>query len=166
MEKKSRIITVAEIPDSAIGRFWNKVKIVQNDCWLWQGALGRKGYGSFTVSRKFPTKIAHRVSYLIANRELDLDLQVCHSCDTPGCVNPDHLWQGTAKENSMDMVRKGRSPRGEKQGHSTLTKADIVAIRAMYSSGRFQQIEIAEKFKTSKGNIQHICANDTWRHIA
>lgn len=160
------LIHVRDVPDSAIGRFWNKVdKRGWDECWNWTGSLNMKGYGSFAVNRGFPTKIAHRIAYLLFTGTLNKNLFVCHSCDNPSCCNPNHLWQGTAKENSNDMVKKHRSPRGEKQGHSTLTKTDVIAIRAMYATGRFKHKEISSYFKTSKGNIQHICARETWRHL-
>lgn len=166
MAQDNEVILINEVPDKAKGRFWNKVEVSgEEECWNWIGSVNHKGYGSFSVKSSFPTKIAHRIAYLLHYGRIDLSLFVCHSCDNPSCCNPNHLWQGTAKENSSDMKRKGRSPRGVKQGHSMLSETDVLAIRAMYNTGRFEQKNIAEKFKTSKGNIHHICANNTWRHI-
>ena len=162
----NKIFAKDHIDDSVCGRFWNKVDVLEPDqCWLWKGALGRKGYGSFNVSRAFGTKIAHRVSYLIANGELDKDLLVCHSCDTPSCVNPNHLWQGTAKQNSEDMVAKGRSCKGSRQGSTTLSEKDVIAIRSCLGTGRFQQEELSKKFMVSQQTISRINNQIDWRHV-
>lgn len=160
---KSSLLTASDI-----GRFWSKVNITQNpeECWIWKGSVNNKGYGSFATPRKLKiTKISHRVAYLIHYGELDQDLLVCHECDNPSCVNPNHLFQGTAKENSQDMVKKGRSPRGSKQGLTTLTELDVVAIRECLKTGRFEQKELANKFCVSQQTISRINTRKDWRHI-
>lgn len=175
VNKKSFIgltkLKASQFDDSVKGRFWNKVKISDpSSCWEWQACKNRKGYGSFSPGRKYlsitGTKISHRFAFLFHYGEINCELQVCHSCDNPGCCNPFHLWQGTAKQNSEDMSLKGRSPRGEKQGSTNLTNADVYAIRAMYATGRFQQKEIAEKFCMTQQGIYHIINNLTWKDIA
>lgn len=78
-----------------------------NGCWIWQGSIGKSGYGSICQNR------AHRVSFFVFKpTEWDPDLLVCHSCDVPSCVNPDHLFLGTNKENTHDKIRKGREAKG------------------------------------------------------
>lgn len=79
-------------------------------CWLWIGAKDTKGYGALTSNYK--TLRAHRYSYLLHRGPIPEGLHVCHSCDTPACVNPDHLWLGTNKENHKDKIEKGRIPTG------------------------------------------------------
>ena len=88
-----------------IARFWMKVKKT-NGCWEWQGALHPGGYGRFSIKQKMYR--AHRISYWLENLNFASDLFICHKCDNPKCVNPDHLFSGSPKENTQDMIKKGR----------------------------------------------------------
>ena len=79
-----------------------------NDCWIWDGAIFKQtGYGQFG-SVKTGVHTAHKYSYQLFNGQVPEGLFVCHSCDNRLCFNPKHLWLGTAKQNSEDMVKKGR----------------------------------------------------------
>ena len=86
-------------------RFWAKVRKTE-DCWEWIAGKGGRGYGNFWYTGK--TVNAHRFSYVLTYGEFDQSLQVCHTCDNPGCVNPEHLWLGTPKDNMQDKMKKGR----------------------------------------------------------
>ena len=88
-----------------IERFNQKVKKT-GTCWLWTGALNSKGYGSMSYNGKGTS--AHRLSYILHKGEIPDGLIICHTCDTPKCVNPDHLWAGTPSENMKDMFAKDR----------------------------------------------------------
>lgn len=91
-------------------RFWQNVdkSSVHNGCWNWMGHKCR-GYGKIRRGKKMV--LSHRFSYELANGPIPDGLFVCHSCDNPSCVNPTHLWVGTAKDNVADMVAKGRASR-------------------------------------------------------
>lgn len=93
-----------------IERFWDKVDKT-NSCWLWTGAICR-GYGIFNYM--MTPQGAHRVSWKITNGEIPEGLYLCHICDVRRCVNPKHLFLGTAKDNYDDAVVKGRIIRDSK----------------------------------------------------
>lgn len=112
-EEKPRLILpkwYKQMPQSPKGsllrRFMEKVEITPT-CWNWIGAKDDKGYGRFYFNKTGQMELAHRVVWWIENHELPT-LDTCHHCDNPSCVNPDHLFQGTAKDNLQDMARKGR----------------------------------------------------------
>jgi HNH endonuclease len=90
--------------------FWTRVpKLAEHKCWKWTGYLNKAGYGEFWISRKTGRKIlAHRFSYMLKNNFDPKGFHICHKCDEPSCVNPKHLFIGTAKDNAEDCVRKGR----------------------------------------------------------
>jgi hypothetical protein len=94
-------------------RYWGKVDKVDSGCWLWRGAVSSRGYGNFTVRRK--QFGAHRYSYEMAHGPIPPGLIVCHTCDTPACVNPAHLFVGTDQDNVDDMMEKGRGNRNFKR---------------------------------------------------
>ena len=96
-------------------------------CWLWFGAGDDLGYGNLWGNNKL-TKV-HRLQWERFNGYIPSGLEVCHKCDTPACINPDHLFLGTHKENMRDSVLKGRNARGERNGRTTLTEKQALAIR-------------------------------------
>lgn len=102
-------------------RLFSKIKITENGCWEFQGWRDRDGYGRFQA---FNTRRAHRVSYILSHGPIfSDDLLVCHKCDNPPCINPDHLFLGTHKVNHTDRGNKGRQDNGRSklthcaQGH-------------------------------------------------
>jgi hypothetical protein len=149
-------------------RFFNHVgEKEENGCILWTGAIDQKGYGN--VSRE-PGKYdkAHRVAWELAKGPIPDGLFVCHDCpggDNPRCVNPEHLFLGTAKDNSEDMVDKGRSCYGEKHGQSKLTEDQVSEIISKYSSGKFSQSELAKMFNISQSSISFIIRGVNWKHL-
>lgn len=89
-------------------RFFAKVQKTDS-CWLWVGFRNSLGYGDFWVGRGKHMN-APRVSWMLHNGEIPKEIDVCHKCDNPRCVNPEHLWLGTAKDNLGDMFQKKRNP--------------------------------------------------------
>lgn len=92
--------------------FDNYIPVPESGCWLWLGGWDRKGYGK-TGGSSNSTK-THRMFFERFNGPIHHGLIVCHKCDTPACVNPAHLFQGTHKDNAEDRVRKGRSKGGRR----------------------------------------------------
>jgi len=87
--------------------FFKNIVAVPNSCWKWSGLKSIKGYGKFKDSNYLDWR-AHRASYTIYVGEIPKGMMVCHHCDNPECCNPSHLFLGTARDNSIDRVNKGR----------------------------------------------------------
>lgn len=164
---------------SAEERFLAKVNKTST-CWLWTAAKAgprRMQYGVIFYQGK--QERAHRVSYKMYVGPIPEGLFVLHTCDVPACVNPDHLWVGTQKQNMHDMIAKGRNlegetqpmhlrpacaARGEESGTSKLTDEEVVAIRELRAEG-FTHSYLAARFGVSRRNIGFICRREAWKHV-
>jgi hypothetical protein len=133
-------------------------------CWLWEGTLNRK-YGAFRrfINDKWVMYKAHRFAYEYFNGDIPKGLQVCHSCDNPRCVNPNHLWIGTAKENAEDMIKKGRKTIGIKKTGENLNKSIANEIREVFKQGGKKYPEIAKMFNTSTSQVCRVINNQIWK---
>jgi len=139
---------------SILERFESKFQKT-NGCWIWTGAKEKKGYGLFRLGTN--NKIASRVSFVLYKGEIPKGKLVCHTCDTPSCVNPDHLFLGTHKENLEDMTKKNRR-------FSILNKFDIPIIRDALAEG-FSCKQIAGYFKVTDTAIRRIRNNQVWLSV-
>src|ERR1700688_660605 len=145
-------------------RFWMKVKKRKNGCWLWFGSISG-GYGTVRVP-DFGVEHAHRVSWRLVHGKIPAGMLVCHTCDVPGCVNPDHLFLGTGKDNADDRDKKGRriAPRGENVATSKLTEREVCLIKEMRTRG-IKQADLASRFHTCQTNISSIVRGVSWKHV-
>jgi hypothetical protein len=140
-------------PDS-ITRFWSKVEKTPGGCWLWAGSRtgSRMQHGQVTIRSLHgcPVK-AHRVAWLLTHGDIPDNFCVCHRCDVPLCVNPDHLFLGTQKDNLQDASRKGRLRVSRSR---RLTLAERLAI---YHAPRDRGTgaELARQYGVSKVVIHH-----------
>jgi predicted XRE-type DNA-binding protein len=144
--------------------FWDKVKKFPGDkaCWEWQSYCDKDGYGRVTIDGK--TQGAHRVSYDMANGDLDPNLVVLHRCDNPPCVRPEHLYQDTAQKNNLDKELKNRQVRGESNGTAKLNDQAIRDIKELWSQG-MSQTDIAEIWQVSQPMISNIIRKKNWLHV-
>jgi hypothetical protein len=128
-------------------------------CWMWTKSKLPHGYGIIQDNKK--KFLAHRVSWELANGPIPPGMNVCHHCDVTSCVNPDHLFLGTPKDNSQDMAKKGRSAIGERNGMAKLSREDVGAIRDALSSGAVQR-RLALRFSVSPATINMISKGHAW----
>lgn len=158
---------------------------------MWLAGVDKYGYGWFAFQGT--TVKAHRFSYFLAHPEWDLKEKkvVCHTCDTPGCVNPQHLWLGTHAENIRDRDLKGRTATGDRSGartcpsslargdangsrtkpenlhrgeqfaHAKLTENDVRKIR----KDKRTQDEIALDYCVAQSVISNVKLRKTWKHV-
>ncbi len=128
-------------------------------CWLWTRSWNRLGYGQFTTKER--PQLAHRMAWTLYRGEIPAGLSVLHHCDTPACVNPDHLFIGNHQDNSDDAYRKGRLVICERATGCKLTAEQVKAIK---DDDRRYRV-IAENYGISMGHVSEIKRRLTWKHI-
>ena len=148
-------------------RFWSKVKVLGiDDCWEWQGASDGRGYGHFSFKHRADK--APRIAWFLFSGTYPGKLDVLHKCDNPPCVNPNHLFLGTAKDNAIDMVKKGRCKSkglpGEQSGNAKLTTNQVILIKRLLALG-YGTTLIGKQFNVYPSTIHFIKQGETWRHI-
>ena len=131
----------------------------ETGCWEWTGTKIHTGYGQLTDNYK--KKSAHRASYELHIGPIPDGLYVCHTCDNPGCVCPDHLFVGTNTDNLRDMAKKGRSTRGEKSATAKLCELDVWLIRNIEG----HTCAMAEFFGVHRNTILSVRTRQSWKHI-
>ena len=152
-------------------RLYSKVAINEHSgCWEWTGST-RNGYGRIIVgSRTDGTRrneSAHRVSYALNYGEIPEGYEICHKCDNPLCINPEHLFLGTRADNIADRERKGRNVifTGEEQARAKLTKKDVKNARWERAMKGTTYQELADKYGVSKKTMINAIKGVTWKCV-
>lgn len=136
--------------------------IEENGCWIWQGCKNN-GYGQSSYRSRM--MLTHRISWIVFNGEIPKGIDVCHKCDNPSCINPEHLFLGNAKDNVNDMWTKQRkSHKGEKHPRCKLTLEQVKQIRYVDLACMTQR-DIAKKYGLTAGYIHNIKSKRTWKDV-
>lgn len=144
-------------------RLLNSIEIdEQSNCWNWTKAKHRQGYGHTAYKSKYI--LAHRLSWIIFIGDIPENNNICHKCDNPSCINPDHLFIGTQTDNVKDCKNKNRAHKshGEKHLWTKLTKSQVDEIRSE-DSKKYTRYELAEKYNISYSGIVCILKNRCWK---
>ena len=141
-------------------RFWAYVRKTDT-CWLWQGGRTGAGYGHFAPRRGFQ-RLAHRLAYTLARGAIPAGQFVLHTCDTPACVRPEHLFLGTQADNMLDKTRKNRQARGEHNGNAKLTWAQVRAMRAELAAGA-TPTQMARTYRVHRDLVYMIRSGKLWK---
>lgn len=137
-------------------QFWSKVD-KSGECWLWTAGGHKFGYGEFRIGRTLVR--AHRYSYEIHKGEIPEGLGINHTCDNPKCVNPEHLYAGTQKDNLNDALSRGRF------SNRLLTKEQVLEIKTLLSSTSINPHQISKLYKVYPTTIYDIRDGRTWTHL-
>ena len=165
-KKTTHVDAIPDLPEHRqldLVMYFNEHIVKEGDCWNWTGPKdSREGRALWSCMGGHP---AARVAYVLFRGKVG-SMCVCHKCDNPSCVNPDHLFLGTQKDNLLDMYAKGRGGTGggcrginggENHPSAKLSDADVSDIRAAYSSGRITQKALALAFGIGRPHINAIC---------
>lgn len=135
------------------------IPIPEAGCWLFEGCLTPSGYGQVRVAGR--GHLAHRITYACLVDPIPDGAHVLHRCDTPSCVNPDHLFLGNASVNAADCMAKGRKPKAEAHKSSKLTEAQVRSILLSREKGR----ALARHYGVSEALISGVRQRKLWAHV-
>lgn len=134
-----------------------------SECWLYPGTINCYGRGMYKLNGKY--WLAHRLSYTVFVGEIPSGLNVCHKCDTPDCVNPNHLFLGTTQDNVDDRVSKGRSAIGERNWNTKLSSFDVEKIKSADFSTHGSKARMARELGISQTALGYILSRRSWKYI-
>ena len=137
----------------------------QNDkgCWVWYRGKDWDGYGIISINDK--SDKAHRISYKTFVEDFPENLQVLHKCDNPSCINPDHLFLGSNKDNMHDKIKKGRDRvRGEQSVISKLNDVQVRKLREDFKNG-IKYSQLGPKYGITPEQASNIVRRKVWKHL-
>ncbi len=163
------VITIPPLTERDLARFWRRVRKGEGDeCWEWTGSHKPAGYGVIYIAgHQLHT---HRVSWAIHNGPIPDGKLICHHCDNPPCIRPDHLFAGTSSDNTQDAVRKGKLGRksvftgyqGTRNAMAKLTDDQVREIRRRYSRGNVTHAVLAAEFGVTRPHVSGIVRRKFW----
>jgi hypothetical protein len=169
--RQLKLKLLERMANSAEGRrkFWSNVdKGIDKPCWTWTAAVTPRNYGIYSMRPRTDVRVyirAHRVAYFLEHHVYADDLCVCHTCDNPRCVNPNHLFLGTSPDNTYDRNQKERQARGEGHGMAILTEKQVLEIREIREICGIEYKELARQYKVSWYTICEIVKRKSWKHL-
>ena len=134
-------------------------KVTESGCWIWMKGLTGGGYGR--LHTKKGKMDAHRASYIAFHGSIPEGLYVLHTCDTPSCVNPNHLFTGSQHDNMVDAAYKLRLRHGSNSHMASLTEEQVLEIRARSKEPYFL---LATEYQVTRQTINHIVLGRSWKH--
>ena len=141
-------------------RFWRHVRF--GSCFEWQGGTNAKGYGRYWIGERGYS--VHRLVWEVINGPIPEGMCVLHHCDHPGCVNPRHLWLGTAGENNTNRAAKNRGLNGGKNHRARLTEDEVRSLRRDHAAGATGG-ELSRKYGVHRAHALRIGRGLEWRHV-
>ena len=151
----AKAITKERIEDKVL-------RIPEAGCWVWMGSTQVRGYGEIISNNR--KHLAHRASYEAFVGKIPEGMYVCHACDNVSCVNPNHLFLGTQKQNLQDMASKGRSTKGSKNPMAKLNETQVKLIKLALNEGMNSAL-LASMYQTTTQNIQLIATGKRWNNV-
>lgn len=157
-------------------------KPTASGCWEWSRGRLKSGYGAAYVDGR--QQVAHRVAYELVRGQIPKGMYVCHRCDNPPCINPDHLWLGSHKENMHDAIKKGRASKppvhkggdhwrlkfphmvehGEDNPNAIMTDESVIGLRRDYVAGVPLDV-LFSKYDVTRNTIHEYTSGRRWKHL-
>jgi HNH endonuclease len=134
----------------------------ESGCWIYTGGWGSNGYG--VIWHEGKQKSVHRVSFELYKGPVPPGLYVLHKCNNKPCFNPDHLYAGTAKQNTADMIEAGRfvDNSGERNGRAILSKREVGEIKFLIAEGQLSYREIGQIYGAAPNTVKTIASGRNW----